>query len=232
MAVQIINDMPDVAIHRGDAVPLFRDWKPRAQLETNNRRTNKSRPLFIAVTVGLHALAVLAFLSVRYATRPVEAPAPIEASIIDTPVAEAEAPPMQPPPMVEIQYSLPTPEVSIDTSSITLPTVENEAAITQPATHFVMPPLVESVQYLRPPAPVYPRESSRRREHGTVVLRVLVDTQGKPARIQIERSSGYERLDIAARQAVEKARFQPHEVNGVAQAAQVLIPIEFTRHAS
>jgi protein TonB len=227
MAVQIINDMPDVAIHRGDTVPLFRDWSPPAQ-----RRTNRARPMFIAITVGLHALAVIAFLSVRYATRPVDAPAAIEASIIDTPAAEVEAPPMQPPPMVEIQYSLPTPELTIDTESITMPAVETQSAITQPSTHFVMPPLVESVQYLRPPAPVYPRESSRRREQGTVVLRVLVDTQGKPAQIQIERSSGFERLDIAARQAVEQALFQPHEVNGVAQAAQVLIPIEFTRHAS
>ena len=92
--------------------------------------------------------------------------------------------------------------------------------------------MVESVGYVRAPSPVYPRESSRRREYGTVVLRVLVDQSGRPAQIQVERSSGYERLDLAARSAVEKALFHPHEVNGVAQAAQVLIPIEFTRRAS
>jgi hypothetical protein len=30
---------------------------------------------------------------------------------------------------------------------------------------------------------------------------------------------------------VQKALFRPYEVNGVAQASQVLIPIEFTRRA-
>jgi protein TonB len=79
---------------------------------------------------------------------------------------------------------------------------------------------------------VYPSESSRRHERGTVVLRVLVDALGRPAQIQLERSSGYARLDAAARDAVQKALFRPYEVNGVAQPAQVLIPIEFTRRAT
>jgi protein TonB len=60
----------------------------------------------------------------------------------------------------------------------------------------------------------------------------MVDTSGRPAQIQVERSSGFERLDSAAREAVEKALFHPHEVNGIAQPAQVLIPIEFARRAS
>jgi protein TonB len=55
------------------------------------------------------------------------------------------------------------------------------------------------MEYLRAPAPVYPSESSRRRERGTVLLRVLVDAQGRPARIQLERSSAFSRLDGAAR---------------------------------
>jgi periplasmic protein TonB len=62
-----------------------------------------------------------------------------------------------------------------------------------------------------------------------VLLRVLVDALGRPAQVQLERSSGYARLDEAARAAVQKALFRPYELNGVAQPAQVLIPIEFTR---
>ena len=69
--------------------------------------------------------------------------------------------------------------------------------------------MVESVEYLRAAPPVYPKESQRRREHGTVVLRVLVDAQGRPAQIQVERSSGYERLDIAAREADKVAVYCP-----------------------
>jgi len=85
---------------------------------------------------------------------------------------------------------------------------------------------------VRAPAPVYPSESSRKRERGTVLLRVLVDAAGRPAQVELERSSGYSRLDDAARTAVQKALFRPYEVNGIAQPAQVLIPIEFTRRAT
>ena len=92
--------------------------------------------------------------------------------------------------------------------------------------------MIEIVDYVRAPPPVTRSESQRRREYGTVVLRVLVDALGRPAQIQVERSSGYRALDIAAREAVEKFLFRPYEVNGIAQPAQVLIPIEFTRRAS
>ena len=71
-----------------------------------------------------------------------------------------------------------------------------------------------------------------KRERGTVLLRVLVDAFGHPSQIHVERSSGFDRLDNAARDAVAKALFRPHEVNGVAQPAQVLIPIEFTSRAT
>jgi protein TonB len=237
MAVQILNDMPDVAVHRGEpvAAPASRsseaslnDWSPRATRVS----TAGNRPLFVAITIGVHVLAAVAFLSMRHIARVQVAPPPIEVAIIDATQSADEAPPMTPPPMTEVVYSLPMPDqISIETESITPPPVATNA-IAQPATQSVAPPMVESVEYVRAPAPAYPRESSRRREHGTVVLRVLVDSAGHPAQIQVERSSGFERLDVAAREAVQKALFRPHEVNGVAQAAQVLIPIEFTRRAS
>jgi protein TonB len=92
--------------------------------------------------------------------------------------------------------------------------------------------MIDSVEYVRAPPPVYPRESQRKREHGTVVLRVLVDALGRPAQIQVERSSGHERLDTAARDAVSKFLFRPYEVDGIAKPAQVLIPIGFEPRAS
>lgn len=254
MAVQILNDMPDAAIHRGDAhsdAPVvartsshsanspdantadvassstdsLSDWSPRA----SRANTSGSRPLFIAVTIAVHVLFVVGFLSIRHIKAAEAPPAPLMAEIIDAPVSEEDLPPMAPPPLQEVVYSLPTPDVvSIELeTSLTPPPVA--AAISQPATQAVMPPMVESVEYVRPPAPVYPRESSRRHEYGTVLLRVLVDPSGRAAQILVERTSGHTRLDEAAREAVRKALFRPHEVNGVAQAAQVLIPIEFTR---
>jgi protein TonB len=126
---------------------------------------------------------------------------------------------------------LPIPqEVSYETESITAPPVTTTAISDAPATA-IAPPVVESVEYVRAPAPVYPSESNRRRERGTVVLRVLVDALGRPADVRVEQSSGFTRLDDAARTAVTKALFRPHEVNGIAHPAQVLIPIEFTRRS-
>jgi protein TonB len=228
MAVQILNDMPDADVHRGDPGPLLSDWSPRA---TQAASTN-NRPAFVAITIGLHLVVALGFLSMRHITRTLEPPPPIVATILEAPMPADEAPPMTPPPLANVVYTLPAPDqISIETEAISAPQVVTNA-ITEPTPQAVAPPMVESVEYVRAPAPVYPRESNRRRESGTVLLRVLVDALGRPAQIHLERSSGFNRLDVAAREAVAKALFRPHEVNGVAQAAQVLIPIEFTRRAS
>jgi periplasmic protein TonB len=226
MAVQILNDMPDAAVDRGEPALPFQSWSPPSITRTRSA----GRPVFIAITLALHAVAALAFVSMKHSARSESAPAPIVASILDAPEPTEELPPMTPPPMAQISYALPTLDVpTIETESITPPPVATDAVAPVGA---VVPPMVESVQYVRQPAPVYPNESKRRRERGTVLLRVLVDPAGRPAQIQVERSSGFERLDLAAREAVEKALFRPHEVNGVPQAAQVLIPIEFMRRAS
>ncbi|ATE64074.1 energy transducer TonB [Rhizorhabdus dicambivorans] len=59
----------------------------------------------------------------------------------------------------------------------------------------------------RPPR--YPMESRRKKEQGTVVLRLLIGTDGRVAQISIAQSSGFERLDQAALQAVRGWRWQP-----------------------
>ena len=123
---------------------------------------------------------------------------------------------------------MPTENPAFETDAIA-PEVTTTAIVAPTTPQAVAPPMVESVEYLRAPAPVYPSESKRKRERGTVLLRVLVDVTGRPAQIQVERSSGFNRLDTAARDAVEKTLFRPYEVNGIKQPAQVLIPIEFAR---
>ena len=87
--------------------------------------------------------------------------------------------------------------------------------------------VVESVQYIRAPVTRYPPQSRRLREQGVVLLEVLVDERGLPAQVEIERSSGYPRLDEAAREAVLQARFRPYTENGVPQSVVVLVPIRF-----
>ena len=59
------------------------------------------------------------------------------------------------------------------------------------------------------------------------MLRVLIDIDGRALRVEVEESSGFERLDAEARNAVQRARFKPWTENGRARQAVVLVPIEF-----
>ena len=228
MAVQILNDMPDAEVHRGDPVEAFlRDLNaPRERQKFLSGRAG-----FIAITIALHAIVAIALIRIQFSQRAELAAAPIEATMLEAPAEDVPPPPAYASPQMELVYSLPTPqEIVIETE--TAPVITGTAITSPGPVTAAAPPMVESVEYVRAAPPVYPKESQRRREHGTVLLRVLVDAQGLPAQIQVERSSGFERLDTAAREAVEKFLFRPYEVNGVAQPAQVLIPIGFDRHAS
>ncbi len=83
------------------------------------------------------------------------------------------------------------------------------------------------VQYLNPPEPVYPALSRRLGEQGRVILRVLVGLGGDPERIEVLQSSGFPKLDGAAREAARKSRFRPYVEDGKATPVWALIPIHF-----
>ena len=83
------------------------------------------------------------------------------------------------------------------------------------------------VQYLLNPKPIYPRESRKRKEQGTVILEVLVTTDGCPREICVKRSAGYSLLDEAALRAVSQWRFAPAQQDSVKVASQVEIPVRF-----
>ena len=73
----------------------------------------------------------------------------------------------------------------------------------------------------------YPRESQINHEQGTVILRVLVSAEGLVQAVEIEKTSGYLRLDHAARDAVKGWSFHPALRNGAAQSAWALVPVTF-----
>ena len=82
--------------------------------------------------------------------------------------------------------------------------------------------------YLFNPKPDYPPQSRDLGEKGKVFLRVLVSPQGSPLTIEIYRSSGYPRLDHAARTGVERWKFKPALQGNVPVSAWVVIPVNFT----
>ncbi|MBS0545336.1 MAG: energy transducer TonB [Proteobacteria bacterium] len=81
--------------------------------------------------------------------------------------------------------------------------------------------------YLNNPAPPYPPLSRRMREEGKVMLKVLVSAAGLPERIELARSSGSERLDRAAEDAVRRWKFVAARQGEQPVESWVLVPIIF-----
>ncbi|MBS1158333.1 MAG: tonB [Proteobacteria bacterium] len=82
--------------------------------------------------------------------------------------------------------------------------------------------------YLSNPAPAYPSVSRARGEQGKVFLRVFVSPRGDAQEVHVHTGSGYERLDLAALEAVQHWKFVPARQGENAVAAWVVVPISFT----
>ncbi|MGA2370151.1 MAG: energy transducer TonB [Candidatus Korobacteraceae bacterium] len=76
------------------------------------------------------------------------------------------------------------------------------------------------------PEPEYPEEARRAGYQGTVTLRLIVDAQGKPQKIKVQRSLGMG-LDEQAVEAVKQWRFEPAKKDGVAVALKITMEINF-----
>jgi len=81
--------------------------------------------------------------------------------------------------------------------------------------------------YLSNPKPFYPRAARRRGMQGMVVLEVEVNIDGLPEKVEIEMSSGFTLLDLAAVETVRRWRFVPAQRNGMAVVASVDVPVRF-----
>ncbi|SEE90787.1 outer membrane transport energization protein TonB [Burkholderia sp. WP9] len=69
------------------------------------------------------------------------------------------------------------------------------------------------------PKPDYPEVSKRRGESGTAIVRFVVGLSGHIETAQVQRSSGYPRLDDAALAAIHAGACQPYRENGEAVRA-------------
>jgi protein TonB len=68
-------------------------------------------------------------------------------------------------------------------------------------------PFAPPARLTRPP---YPTISQENGEEGTVVLKIMVSPDGKVTNVGVAKSSGFARLDRAARNAGKNGRFQPN----------------------
>ena len=207
------------------------------------------RSVSIAVTVALHAAAAGALLQLDAVRKPLAEALPLMVNLIVPPRPEPPPPKVEPPkPKPVAKLPLPLPPVQA-VAPPQLLAVESAAAGTVPVAPPPKPepapaPVVSAPPAIRPPAPVqppsfdaaylqnpppaYPAISRRRGEQGKVVLRVYVSAEGLAERVEVRTSSGHERLDGAAHDAVNRWRFVPARQGEKPVAAWVLVPIAFS----
>jgi len=153
-------------------------------------------------------------------------PAPTPKTV---PVAH-QAPAIAPPVPVAVRSAEPAitlPQAQVADAAPTVapatPIAAAPAVVVAPAT----PRTVSSVEYIRPPQPVYPAISRRLGETGVVVLRILIGEKGLPEQVLVQKSSGSANLDEAGRQAALRALFKPHMEDGKPVAVFALVPLNF-----
>jgi protein TonB len=196
------------------------------------------RPNWVAITaiVALHAalLAALVELDVIPLAKPKPAPLVVEL-IAEPPPPPAEQPEPVPEVKVEPRVVVPTPIVQAlappppPVAVTTRPTPPKPAAAVAappPAGPVAIGDLGERLIEGRPPH--YPMESRRRHEEGTVVLRLVIGTDGRVRQISVAQSSGFERLDRAALHAVRDWRWQPMMTDGRPVEVRGLYSMPFT----
>jgi len=197
---------------------------------------SQSRVVAAVLITAVHVGAGYALMNLRTRAPMAEQLPPIDVRFI----SEAPTPPHWEPPKVNpVQPRLDTPTFTVPVIDIPVAQEESTRAITVPVVTAPPPApspttavkLVASVEYLREPAPRYPPQSRKLREQGLVVLRVLIDERGTACDVIVENSSGHQRLDQAAREAIARAAFRPYIEDGVPRRAMVLIPIEFSLNA-
>jgi protein TonB len=165
--------------------------------------------------------------------QPVPKPAPKVASKPTPVVKKAATPRVTPSPMpapapVEQPVAAPAPAAAAP-STPEPPAAAPVAPASPPSPAAPAPPkTVSGVEYVQPPQPDYPPISKRMGDEGKVMLRVLVSERGHPEKVDIQKSSGFARLDEAARQAAMRAMFKPHLEDGKPVAVYALIPINFS----
>lgn len=204
---------------------------------------------------ALHVVAVLGLLSVEPVAQAVGLPQPLMVSLLSAAEPPREPPkpippkprvqqvqPVQPPPVLAVREEAPTPVtvqapppepvpvpvvLPAPTPEPAKPVVVAAVAAPAPPPAPITPPRFDA-DYLDNPAPAYPSLSSRLGEQGRVLLRVFVNPDGGASQVEIRESSGFERLDKAARDTVRRWRFVPARQGDKGVAAWVLVPISFS----
>lgn len=225
---------------------------PHARLQTTRITpdakldANRIAGMAAAMTINIAALMLLLV--------PVSAPTPmtlIDAEIPDTEWIVRKKPepkPIEPEEVKVIHPTTPIPKQDTVKQPPTPQASTNQDIIVPSGTEYTPPqPTTETtfqetslpqstdpqpatrLEYASAPAPAYPRDAILDGLQGTVYLKVLVDVDGTPLSVEIQRSSGHRKLDDAARrQVLKKWKFRPAMQNGQAIQVYGIVPVDFS----
>jgi len=205
----------------------------------SRQRASRKHVIGLTAVVVLHGLLFWAINSglARKFVKVIKGP--VEAVLLEETKPDIPPPPPPPPPPKNLPPPPPSYVPPVDIQVATPPPVNAIAAVSntpQP----VAPPSPLPVQMTAPPAPPapppappvqtaavisasscekpeYPSASKRLEEEGTVQLKFLVGADGKVLESAVEKSSGFRRLDEAARAGLSKCQFKPATVDGKPQ---------------
>ena len=193
----------------------------------SRQRTPRKHIVGLTVVVVLHGLLFWAINSglARKFVKVIKGP--VEAVLLEETKPDIPPPPPPPPPKnlpppppaygppVEVAVAAPTPVNAIAAVSNTPQPVAPPSPMPVVAAAPVVTAAVISASSCEKPE--YPSASKRLEEEGTVTLKFLVGADGKVIESAVEKSSGFRRLDEAARAGLSKCQFKPGTVDGKPQ---------------
>ena len=140
---------------------------------------------------------------------------PVQPRQTPPPVLTRAAPALVAPQVQPVQQALPDALVQaapvVQQSPAQPPVVSSAAPVPVSAPVRVAATLQASGKCAKPE---YPALSRRKEEEGSVQLKFYIGVQGQVLDSQIEKSSGYARLDEAARTALAQCQFKPGAIDG------------------
>jgi protein TonB len=192
----------------------------------SRQRTPRKHVVGLTVVVVLHGLLFWAINSglARKFVKVIKGP--VEAVLLEETKPDIPPPPPPPPPKnlpppppayvppVDIQVAAPTPVNSIAAVSNTPQPVALPSPLPVSSGPVTTAAVISASSCEKPE---YPSASKRLEEEGTVTLKFLVGADGKVLESAVEKSSGFRRLDEAARAGLSKCQFKPGTVDGKPQ---------------
>ncbi|TVV70453.1 energy transducer TonB [Sphingomonas solaris] len=207
------------------------------------RYGDQRRPNFTAIgtVLALHAVLLVGLVKADVIPLHRKAPPPLVVDLIAEPPAPPPPPSATPEPVVQqvqppqptivsppplVATPAPPPQVAIvaeapPPQAVVVAAAPRVAAVSAPVSVDLSTKLVSG----KPPR--YPIESRRHKEQGTVVLRLTLGLDGGVEAISVAQSSGFDRLDQAALDAVRRWRWSPTVQGGQPVQVRGMVPIPF-----